>query len=138
MLGRPFADGYMSANISAGDSSPRCSARDANTLPAGIRSRQVSQRPAQPSRRPIRPSPHDESGPALDAAGPEPKIFMSLLEGDWNQPVGAQQARSTAEAAKSSSSCWDASSFTRSTSASKSLEVSAAVRGGGTALPMMT
>ncbi|GAA4815028.1 hypothetical protein GCM10023220_53720 [Streptomyces ziwulingensis] len=42
MPGRPFADGYMSANIAAGNSSPRCSARNANTLPAGIRPRQVS------------------------------------------------------------------------------------------------
>ena len=42
MLGRPFGDGYMSANISAGNSASRCSARNANTLPAGISSRQVS------------------------------------------------------------------------------------------------
>ncbi|MEU9247692.1 winged helix-turn-helix domain-containing protein, partial [Streptomyces sp. NPDC048385] len=46
-----FADRYMSANISAGNSAPRCSARNANTLPAGIRSRHVSPHiPARPSR----------------------------------------------------------------------------------------
>lgn len=42
MLGRPFADGYMPANISAGNSAPRCSARNANTLPTGINSRHSS------------------------------------------------------------------------------------------------
>ena len=42
MLGRPFGEGYMSANIAAGNNTSRCSARNANTLPAGISSRQVS------------------------------------------------------------------------------------------------
>ena len=42
MHGRPFGDGYMSANIPAGNSASRCSARNANTLPAGISSRHVS------------------------------------------------------------------------------------------------
>lgn len=37
-----FVDGYVSADISAGKSSLRCSVRNANTLPAGTRSRQVS------------------------------------------------------------------------------------------------
>lgn len=38
-----FVDGYMSANISRGNSTSRCSARNANTLPAGINARHVSQ-----------------------------------------------------------------------------------------------
>lgn len=42
MEGRPFAEGYMSENITAGNNAPRYSARNANTLPAGINSRQVS------------------------------------------------------------------------------------------------
>ncbi|SBW19352.1 hypothetical protein FDG2_1266 [Candidatus Protofrankia californiensis] len=42
MDGRPFPDGYMSVNITAGNRAPRCSARNANTLPAGINSRHVS------------------------------------------------------------------------------------------------
>jgi hypothetical protein len=40
--GRPFSDGYMSANIPAGNSTSRCSAKNANTLPAGISSRHIS------------------------------------------------------------------------------------------------
>lgn len=39
MDGRPIADGYMSSNIDTGNNAPRCSARNANTLPAGISSR---------------------------------------------------------------------------------------------------
>ncbi len=42
MLGRPLDEGYMSANIDLGNSVSRCSAKNANTLPAGINSRQVS------------------------------------------------------------------------------------------------
>ncbi len=40
--GRPLVEGYMSANIDFGNSISRCSARNANTPPAGISSRQVS------------------------------------------------------------------------------------------------
>ncbi|WP_435854904.1 hypothetical protein [Streptomyces triculaminicus] len=38
----PSDDGYMSANIVPGKSVSRCSARNANTLPAGINSRHVT------------------------------------------------------------------------------------------------
>jgi hypothetical protein len=49
MLGRPFGDGYTSANIPVGNSLSRCSARNANTLPAGISSRHVSHIPGPAS-----------------------------------------------------------------------------------------
>lgn len=42
MDGRPLREAYMSANIPAGNTLSRCSAGNANTLPAGINSRQVA------------------------------------------------------------------------------------------------
>jgi hypothetical protein len=41
-VGRPLGEGYISANIPAGNSASRCSVKNANTLPAGINSRHIS------------------------------------------------------------------------------------------------
>ncbi|BAU88291.1 hypothetical protein SLA_7425 [Streptomyces laurentii] len=79
MLGRPFADGYMSTNISAGNSTPRCSARNANTLPAGINSRQVSHTSGptvSPAHSPI--TTNTSLAPPLTRRGQNSKIFMNL------------------------------------------------------------
>src|SRR5262249_677114 len=78
-LGRPFGEGYISANIPAGNSTSRCSAKNANTPPAGISSRQVchtSGPTGSPARSPCMPTTLPRQRPWQASTY---KIFSDLL-----------------------------------------------------------
>jgi len=78
-LGCPRPDGNRSANITSGNTSSRCAARNANTAPGAADAQRPTPRPTAPAADHSDPARDDHPGRAPPAPPPTPRLSSDLL-----------------------------------------------------------